>query len=362
MSQVKIAVVGCGGISRAHINGILACPMAKLEYCCDIDEQKAKTTAETAKCKWTTNWLDILDEVDAVDICTPPHLHAPMTIEAAKRGKHVLSEKIMARNLDEAESMIEATDKAGVIFMVAFVLRYRKEWQVLHDICASGRLGRIFQAYCQTSMFLGRIAEWRKDREKFPMGAFLSHGCHYVDQLQWSVGRITHASTLSNNFTFGDQIVGDDTSVAMFRHENGAVSAYIESWAIPCPTTSLRFDAYGTEGTAKLEYERATGKRLVEVWTKGGGYEKAFEFDPSKKDHMDVFGGAKDMHGQIDHFVRCIAEKKQPLTHGREGIVPMQIILAACAGEEEGRIMPVAEFLERRKKAKKPATSAKKKR
>jgi predicted dehydrogenase len=177
--------------------------------------------------------------------------------------------------------------------------------------------------------------------------------------LQWNIGRITHATTLSNNFTFGDQIIGDDTSVAIFRHENGAVSAYVESWAIPCPTTGLRFDAYGTKGSVKLEY--SGGKRTVTVRTKDGGEECAFEFDPNKKDQMDVFGGAKDMHGQVDHFIRCIAEKKQPLTHGREGIVPMQIILAACAGEEEGRIMPVAEFLKKRKKAKKTAKKKKKK-
>jgi len=349
MREVKVAVVGCGGISRAHVNGILACPMAKLMYCCDINEQKAKEKAEAAHCQWTTNWLDIIDQVDAVDICTPPHLHASMTIEAAKRGKHVLCEKIMARDLDEAEAMIEATDRAGVIFMVAFVLRYRKEWQVLHEVCASGRLGTIFQAYCQTSMFLGRVPEWRSDPEKFPMGAFLSHGCHYVDQLQWNIGPITHAATLSNNFTFGDRIMGDDTSVAIFRHDNGAVSSYVESWAIPCPVTGLRFDAYGTEGSVTLAY--SGGKRTVTVTTRQGGEERVFEFDPSRKDQMDVFGGAKDMHGQIDHFIRCIAEKKRPLTHGREGIIPMQIILAACAAEEEGRIMPVAEFLERRTKA-----------
>ncbi|NOZ24404.1 MAG: Gfo/Idh/MocA family oxidoreductase, partial [Planctomycetes bacterium] len=304
MKQVKVAVVGCGGISRAHINGHMNCPQSNLMYCCDIDEEKAKEKAEAAGCQAVTNWLDIIDEVDAVDICTAPHLHAEMTIEAAKRGKHVLCEKIMARDLDEAEAMIKATEKAGIVFMVAFVLRYRKEWQVVNEICNSGKLGQIFQGYCQTSMFLGRIAEWRADPKKFPMGAFLSHGCHYVDQLQWNIGRITHATTLSNNFTFGDQIIGDDTSVAIFRHENGAVSSYVESWAIPCPTTGLRFDAYGTKGSVKLEYIRGTGARVVDLWTKDGGHERVFEWDPTKKDLDDVFGGAKDMHGQIDHFIK----------------------------------------------------------
>jgi len=349
MDKVRVAVIGCGGISRAHLNGLVACPMAEIVYCVDIDEEKAKEKAQAVGAKWHTNYKEILDEVDAVDICTPPHLHAEMTIEAAKRGKHVLCEKIMARNLKEAQEMIKATDEAGVVFMIAFVLRYRKEWQVVHDICKSGRLGRIFQAYCQTHMFLGsgrpeKIADWRKDPEKFPMGCFLSHGCHYVDQLIWNVGEITHAASMGNRFTLGEIIPGgDDTSVAIFKHENGAVSAYVESWAVPHPTISTRFEAYGTEGSVKLEYGRGT-TRKVELFTRDG-VEVVCEVDPSKKDPMDPFGGAKEMHGQIDHFIRCIIEKKQPVTHGREGIKAMEVILAACHGDETGRIVPVREFV-----------------
>jgi len=349
MDRVKVALIGCGGISRAHMNGLLACPLAEVKYCVDVDEEKAKSHAEKAGCKWHTNYLDILGEVDAVDICTPPHLHAEMTIEAAKHGKHVLCEKIMARDLDEAEAMIKAADDAGIVFMIAFVLRYRAEWQKLHEICKSGRLGRIFQAKCQTSMFLGRVADWRKDPEKFPMGCFLSHGCHYVDQLIWNIGEITHAASMGNRFTFGDVIPGgDDTSVAIFRHEGGAVSAYVESWALPFPMTRLLFDAYGTEGSVRLQYQD-DGKRTVDVKDKSG-VERVFEFDPSKKDYMDAFGGAKDMHGQIDHFIRCIAEGKQPVTHGREGIKAMQVILAACEGDETNRIVSIEEFLAERKK------------
>lgn len=350
MAQVRVALIGCGGISRAHLNGLLAAKDAKVLYCVDVDEAKAKAHASVVGCEWSTNYLDILDKVDAVDICTPPHLHAEMTIQAAQRGKHVICEKIMARNLDEAEAMIKAVDDAGIVFMVAFVLRYRRDWQVLHEVCASGRLGRIFQAYVQTSMFLGRVAPWRTDKEKFPMGAFLSHGCHYVDQFIWNVGEITHASSLSNNFTFGAQIPGgDDTSVAVFRHENGAVSSYVESWAIRYPLTSLLFDAYGTDGSVRLQYH-PDGKRTVDVKS-GKGAERVFEFDPSKKDQMDVFGGAKDMHGQIAHFIECVSQKKQPLTHGREGIKAMQAILAATEAEETNRIVVMKEFLARRRTA-----------
>ncbi|HIE50378.1 MAG TPA: Gfo/Idh/MocA family oxidoreductase [Armatimonadetes bacterium] len=343
MDKLRVAVIGCGNISRAHLNGWLAYPRAEVVYCVDIDEPRAREKAETVGCRWHTDYRAVLDEVDAVDICTPPHLHAEMTIEAARRGKHVLCEKVMALTLEEAEAMIQATEEAGVVFMVAFVLRYRPEFQKLHQICTSGRLGRIFQAYCQTSMFLGTVAPWRTDPEKFPMGAFLSHGCHYVDQLIWNIGRITHAAVMSNNFTFGECIVGDDTSVAIFRHLNGAVSAYVESWAVRYPLTRLLFDAYGTEGSVRLQYH-GDGTRTLDVWD-AQGQERVFTFDPRSQEHLDAFGGVKDMQGQIAHFADCVLEGRQPLTHGREGIKAMQVILAACWGEETKRLVDVDAFV-----------------
>jgi UDP-N-acetylglucosamine 3-dehydrogenase len=345
MEKVRIAVIGCGGISAAHINGILAEPRAELVYCVDIDEEKARARAEKCGARVATDYRSILDEVDAVDICTPPHLHAEMTVAAAEAGKHVLSEKIMAIDLDQAEAMIEATDKAGVVFMVAFVLRYRREFMLLNEICRSGRLGQIHQAYAQTSMMLGTPPQkWRQSVETFPMGCFLSHGCHYVDQLIWNVGEITEAASVGNAFTFHEWIPGgDDTSVAIFRHKNGAVSAYCESWATPYPMTRLRIDVYGKEGSARVEY-LPDARRIVEVSDKSG-WNRIWEFDPNKKELMDVFGGAKDMHGQISHFVECILEKKQPTTHGREGIKAMQVILAATEAEKTGRIVNVQQYL-----------------
>ena len=238
--------------------------------------------------------------------------------------------------------MIKATDEAGVIFMVALVLRYRPEFEAFHEICASGRLGRILQSYMQTSMFLGRVVSWRTDPEKFPMGAFLSHGCHYVDQLIWNVGEVTQVSSLSSNSVFGNQIVGDDSSVAIFRHENGAVSSYVESWAIKYPLTTIQFDVYGTEGSMRLSY--SGGKRIVTL-TASGGTETIFEFDPSRQEHIDAFGGVKDMQGEISHFIDCIIENKKPLTDGRESIKSMQVITAACEAEESNKIVDMKDFM-----------------
>lgn len=349
MNKVRLAVIGCGGISAAHINGILAEPRAELVYCVDTNEERAREKAEKAGCKWATDYLSILDEVDAVDICTPPHLHAQMTIVAARAGKHVLCEKIMATTLEEAERMIQATDEAGVTFMIAFVLRYRREFMILHEICQSGQLGLIHQAYAQTSMNMGMPPqEWRRSVETHPFGCFMSHGCHYVDQLIWDVGEIVETSSLGNAFTFADYIPGgDDTTCAIFKHASGAVSAYVESWATPFPLTPLKIDVYGKEGSARVEYLH-DGRRIVDLSNKDG-WNRVWEYDPKDQQMLDVFGGAKDMHGQISHFVDCVITGRQPETHGREGIRAMQVIAASMEAEHTGRIVEVQEYLTRRK-------------
>jgi len=330
---LRVALIGCGGISRAHLEAWAAEPRAKVVYCVDVDERRAREGAERVGARWHTDYRAVLDEVDAVDICTPPHLHAEMSIAAAQAGKHILCEKVMARTLEEAEAMIRAAEEAKVVLMIAFLLRYRPEFQQFHDLCSSGQIGRLLQAYCQTSMYLSTIAPWRRNREQFPMGVFLSHGCHYVDQLQWHVGEITHAACFSHAMTFGDVIPGgEDTTVAIFRHANGAVSAYVESWAIRYPLTPLRIDVYGSEGSARLDYHH-DGRRTVEVWD-AQGRRTLLEYRPQ---------GPKEMEGQIRHFVDCVLIGRTPLTDGRVGLQVMRIILAACAGEREGRLKPVAE-------------------
>ena len=348
MDKVRLAVIGCGGISAAHINGILAEPRAELVYCVDIDEALARQKAETAGCQFATDYLSILDEVDAVDICTPPHLHAEMTIAAARAGKHVLCEKIMAINLDQAEAMIQATEDAGIVFMIAFVLRYRREFMILNEICKSGKLGQIHQAHAQTSMNLGMPPkEWRRSVTTHPFGCYMSHGCHYVDQLLWNLGEIVETASVGNAFTCHDYIPGgDDTTCAIFKHASGAVSSYVESWATPFPMTSLKIDVYGKEGSARVEYLR-DGRRVVEL-SNADGWQTVWEYDPSDQKMLDVFGGAKDMHGQISHFVECVLEGKQPDTHGREGIKAMQVIAASMEAEHTGQIVNVQEYLARR--------------
>ena len=348
MEKVKVAVIGCGGISREHVDGHLVCPGSEVVYCVDINQDAAKEKAEIAKCQWHTDYLAVLDEVHAVDICTPPHAHAEIAVGAARRGKHVLTEKVMARTLPEARWMIAEAEKAEIVFMVAFVLRYWPEFEVMHDVCTSGRIGEPLQAYMQTQMNMAKWwmktpQEWRRNPYEFPMGAFLSHGCHYVDLLQWCVGPIVETASVSHAKILGEVIPGgDDTNCAIFRHNNGAVSTFCESWATPYGTGGIRFEVYGTEGSVQLR-----PGHVVNLLNADGKTELCH---PPEKDQTDVSSGSATGHhmqGEVAHFISCIQNRQPPRTHGREGIKPMQVILAAEAAEREGRIIKIEEFVNR---------------
>src|SRR5258705_5718443 len=135
---IRIGIIGCGLMAKAHLPGYQAAKeRAEIVMCCDNNPQLAKdfSTKIDTKPEVVTDWQQVIanKNVDAVDICAPHFLHAPMVLAAAKAGKHVLLEKPMAMNLDEACQMVEATTAAGKIFMIAQNQRYLPEHSLIRD-------------------------------------------------------------------------------------------------------------------------------------------------------------------------------------------------------------------------------------
>ena len=115
-AKIGLAMIGCGQIARAHLRAIEENPHAKLTAAMDVIEERAIETAEKYDARAYTSVEDALNDanVDAVVLPLPHHLHHPVTIQAAEAGKHILVEKPMALNLDEARQMVDAAESAGV--------------------------------------------------------------------------------------------------------------------------------------------------------------------------------------------------------------------------------------------------------
>ena len=150
MKKIRIGVMGSGTILDAHAPAL----MANNEFCEVVmiaTKQDDKKSIDRIRDKLgkdieiVDDYKDILirEDIDAVDIILPHNLHKPAVIAAAKAGKQILVEKVMARNIYECDEMIKACDEAGVSLVVGHDRRYYPEWSALKKIVESGQLGEI---------------------------------------------------------------------------------------------------------------------------------------------------------------------------------------------------------------------------
>jgi predicted dehydrogenase len=332
MQGVRIALIGCGGIARGHVEAYARMgDRCRLAYCVDVDEARARDFAGRAGCRWAADYAAVLEEVDAVDICTPPHLHAPMAIAAAGRGKHVLTEKVMATTLADADEMIRVAEASRVKLMVAYVTRFDPAWIALHDAVQRGDAGRPYLVTGRTA-HAPRLAAWRASWETFPMGAFLSHGCHYVDQMIWNFGDILAATSLGANTVRGPALAREDTAVACFRFRSGVLGQYTCSWAAGHVDVGNEMCVYGTAAFLQLQFLPDGVRRVRRI----AGQEETllYEHDPRREQE-----GPKNFQGECEHFVDCILNDREPLTNGRESRKSMAAILAAYQGDDTDRIV-----------------------
>src|SRR5690554_2234769 len=145
--MLNIALLGCGRISKNHFEAIAQQPDAQCIACCDIIEDRAREAAQKHNIPtWTTNYEEMLQnaEIDLISSCTPSGLHPEHGIQAAKAGKHVLTEKPMACRLKEADELIKTCDQAGVKLFVVLQNRLNPSIQLVRRAFEEGRFGKIY--------------------------------------------------------------------------------------------------------------------------------------------------------------------------------------------------------------------------
>ena len=148
MTGLKFAIVGCGRISDLHAPGYLKNPNAEIYAVCDVDKEKAKAKAREWGVKEEniyTNFTQMMqnDQIDAVELLVPHHLHAPLTIEACEAGKHISVQKPMANSIKECNEMISAANKADIKFRVFENFRFYPPYILAKELIDRRELGRV---------------------------------------------------------------------------------------------------------------------------------------------------------------------------------------------------------------------------
>ncbi len=340
--KVGIGIIGSGGIAQgAHMPGYAAIPdLCEIVAVADANPEVARAAADKFKVKHVFNdYNDLLKlkEVDAVSVCTPNYLHMDPTIKAFQAGKHVLCEKPMAMNADEARTMVEAGRKAGKIFQVGYNSRFAPSNQLLKKYIDAGDLGEIYYARAQALRRRG-IPGWGVfiDKAKQGGGPLIDIGVHILDLTLWLMGHpkpIAASGVTYAKFGKRGDIVGfmgqwdykkftvEDFASALIRFDNGATVVLESSFVANLPEEVHNSTLLGTEGGA-------TTSPLTIVQEKHRSLQTFKPEFPS--------GQVNTHHAEVKSFVECIQEGKEPLVTGEQGLAVAQIMDAIYASSDAG--------------------------
>ncbi|MFJ5714351.1 Gfo/Idh/MocA family protein [Neobacillus sp. NPDC093127] len=343
MEKLRVGVIGCGSIAQhRHLLEYKANKFVELVAVCDINEERVKEEAEKYGATAYINYEELLKkgEVDAVSVCTPNYLHAPISIAALEAGIHVLCEKPMAISKQEAETMIAAAKISGKKLMIAHNQRFVTSHQRARQLIASGEIGKIYSF--RTAFGHGGPEGWSVEgkegwffqKEKAFVGAMGDLGVHKIDLLRYILGEeIVEVGSFVETSAkdFADV---DDNAVCVLKTESGIIGTLAASWAYVSKEDNSTI-IYGEKAILRMEDDPVNS--LVVQYANG----EIVNFQLGKIQSNDE-GGQSTSH-VINHFVDSVLQNQEPPVPGEEGMKSLAVILAALESNETKQIVRVIE-------------------
>ncbi len=337
MDKVRIGVLGTGVIFRDfHLLTLQNHPQAEIVAAGNLHPESLEHLAADFNIPKTyTDFAAMAadPDIDAVVNGLPNYLHAPVTIQMLEASKHVLCEKPMAMSVAEGGNMIEAARQAERKLMIAHMWRFDREILWLRDLVTSGRLGEIFKAKSHSIwLYEGPAPEsWFIKRELAGGGALADMGVHAIDTLRFVLGDARPTKVFANAGTHFQDIELDDTATLLLEFEGGIV-ALIEAGWYHLYSDGLEgyIQVYGTKG-----YARALPSELhmhVE-----GEWSVIHPEMPKRKQQVDM----PMYQAQMDYFLDCVLNNKEPTPGGIDGLWAMRVLEAAYRSAEIGEVVDI---------------------
>lgn len=340
--KIGICVVGCGGISEAHLQAYVKHPGTEVVAVVDVIDRQAKRAAERWGARFSyTDYRKALErnDVHLVDICLPHCLHSEVSINAAEAGKHILIEKPMATSLNEADAMIEAARRNGVKLMVNQNKRFQTRHQRIKGILDEGLIGKMILAKSFYPQFIYDYLKaergWMASKKQGG-GALMTLGIHNVDLLRWFVGDVIRVSAMLSRSKFWPKGGGEDTGIILMEFENGAIGEVTISFSLKNPFVRVDPNVmplmlFGEIGSVQLDFDNHLLVFSEKLSDKPWGL-----IDIPVKE-LPWIVEKDSFYKAIDHMVSCILDNQEPLISGEEGRKSLEIIVAASKSFQEKR-------------------------
>ena len=255
MANVKIGIIGLGGIAQlAHLPLLKQISNAEIAAVSDIKKTQLKNVADKFGVKNRfTDYREMLEKVplDAVIIATPTDTHYEIAIDCLNAGKHILVEKPVTRNFDEALSIRKLAAEKGKLVMVGMNLRFRPDAMLMKSLLGSKELGEIFYIRGTWIRKRSSTSNWLMAKEKAGGGVLMDLGVPLLDLTSWLLEYPEIKKVSVQNFMHRTETV-EDSSVGMLRLDNKRIISFEVSWSLNSEIDKLGLDFFGTHGTAHL--------------------------------------------------------------------------------------------------------------
>ncbi len=342
--KVGIGIVGSQFISTIHAEALKTVHEAEILAVASPSSGHAEAFSKQYKIpNHYTDYKKMLemDEIDMILIGAPNALHCPITVEAARAGKHVVVEKPLCLNLQEADLMIQTCKKANVKLMYAEELCFAPKYVRLKQLLDQGALGAPVLIK-QSEKHDGPHAPHFWDVEQSGGGVAMDMGCHAIEFFRWMLGRPKIKSVYAQMGTYlhKDKTRGDDNAIIILEFENEVMAVAEESWTKPGGMDD-KAEVHGTKGVAYadllqgnsiLTYSQAGVDYAVEK----AGSTKGWSF--TIYEEIWNYGFPQE----LSHFVDCVKNNKQPEVTGEDGRAVLEAIYAAyeSAGSGQKVLLP----------------------
>ena len=335
--KLRVAIIGCGGISHAHMAAYKSIPEVELVGFCDINperltEYQEKYGVKPEQC--FEKWDDLFKTVkpEAVDICTPNGVHCPAAVAASEAGCHVMVEKPMAMTPDECEKMIAAAKKAGVKLQVGFNRRFDHNHRAVYEAIRAGKVGKV-----NLVKISSRDPEPPTiDYVKVSGGIFYDMMVHDFDMARFLAG-----SEVTEVFAYGavlvDPAIGEagdvDTAVVSLKFANGAMGV-IDNSRKAVYGYDQRVEVFGSEGAVMDENDTPNNATYYGA--------DGTSSSPCYKIMWDRYTMA--FAAEQRAFAEAVINGTETQVTREDGLAPILIAAAATKSMKEGRPVKISEI------------------
>ena len=313
--------------AEAYIQNLRAIPQVELLGVADEDINRGERIAEQHETRFFRTYEELIStDPDGVIICSENNKHLPLVELAADAGVNVLCEKPIATCIKDARTIVDACDRAGVLLMTAFPMRFSTPLVGIKEKLAAGDFG---QLYCFNATNQGELPnkhrEWFVDKTLAGGGAVMDHTVHLVDIMRWYSGEeVSEVYAQTNHIFHADEVEVETGGLELITFEYGTFASIDSSWSRPpyWPTWGgLTFEMVTERGSILVDAFRQNLTIYRRDWQRAGW----------------TYWGTDANQAMINEFVAAIRDNRQPSVSGYDGLKAVEVVEAAYASAKSGQ-------------------------